>query len=78
MRAVANKALLVVFKSRIGELGERVMYLGREEDEDGLGEEMRGDSKKGGRTGKSRVKIDQEDHTFQVLGKRDGERDHEF
>ncbi len=75
---MANKALLVVFKSRIGELGERVVYLGREEDEDGLGEEMRGDSKKGGRTGKSRVEIDREDHTFQVPGERDGERDHEF
>ncbi len=41
MRAVANKALLVVFKRRIGELGERVVYLGREEEEDGLGEELR-------------------------------------
>ncbi len=46
------------FKIRIGELGERVVYLGREEEEDGLGEEMRGDPKKGGRTGKSRVEID--------------------
>ncbi len=55
---MANKALLVVFKSRIGELGERVVYLGREEEEDGLGEEMRGNPKKGGRTGKSRVEID--------------------
>ncbi len=69
---------MVVFKSKIGELGERVMYLGRKEDEDGLGEEMRGDSKKAGRTGKSRVKIDQEDQTFHVLGERHGERDHEF
>jgi hypothetical protein len=75
---VANKALLVVFKSKIGELGERVVYLGRKEDEDGLGEEMKGDSKKGGRTGKSRVEIDQEDHTFHVPGERDGERHHEF
>jgi hypothetical protein len=75
---VANRALLVVFKSKIGELGERVVYLGREEDEDGLGEKMRGDSKNRGRTGKSRVEIDQEDHTFQVPGERDGERDHEF
>jgi hypothetical protein len=58
VRAVANKALLVVFKRRIGELGERVVYLGREEEEDGLGEEMRGDPKKGGRTGKSRIEID--------------------
>jgi hypothetical protein len=48
---VANEALLVVFKSGIGELGG-VVYLGREEEEDGLGEEMRGDPKKGGRTGK--------------------------
>ncbi len=44
--------------------------MGREEEEDGLGEEMRGDPKKGGRTGKGRV----EDHTFQVPGERDGER----
>jgi hypothetical protein len=29
LRAVVNKALLVVFKSRIGELGERVVYLRR-------------------------------------------------
>ncbi len=71
---MANKALLVVFKSRIGELGERVVYLGRKEEEDGLGEEIRGDPKKGGRTGKGRVEIDQEDHTFQVPGERDGER----
>jgi len=55
---VANKALLVVFKRRIGELGERVVYLGREEEDDGLGKEMRGEPKKGGRTGKSRVEID--------------------
>ncbi len=55
---MANKALLVVFKNRIEQLGERVVYLGREEDEDGLGEEMRGDSKTGRRTGKSRVEID--------------------
>ncbi len=41
MRAVANKALLVVFKKRIRELSERVVYLGREEEEDGLGEELR-------------------------------------
>jgi hypothetical protein len=41
LRVVANKALLVVFKRRIGELGERVVYLGREEEEDGLGEELR-------------------------------------
>ncbi len=58
MRAVANKALLVVFKRRIGELGERVVYLGREEEDDGLGEKMRGEPKKGRRTGKSRVEID--------------------
>ncbi len=57
MRVVANKALLVVFKRRIGELGERVVYLGSEEEEDGLGEELRR-GKKGGRTGKSRVEID--------------------
>jgi hypothetical protein len=57
LRVVANKALLVVFKRRIGELGERVVYLGREE-EDGLGEETRGDPKKGGRTGKNRIGID--------------------
>ncbi len=57
MRAVANKALLVVFKRRIGELGERVVYLGSEEEEDGLGEELRR-GKKGGRTRKSRVEID--------------------
>jgi hypothetical protein len=41
LRAVANKALLVVFKKRIRELSERVVYLGREEEEDGLGEELR-------------------------------------
>jgi hypothetical protein len=58
LKDVANKALLVVLKSRIGELGERIVYLGREEEEDGLGEEMKGDPKKGGRTGKSRVEID--------------------
>jgi len=44
-------------RGKPGELGERVVYLGREE-EDGLGEEMRGNPKKGGRTGKSRVDID--------------------
>jgi hypothetical protein len=45
-------------RGKPGELGERVVYLAREEKEDGLGEEMRGDPKKGGRTGKSRVEID--------------------
>jgi len=54
---VANKALLVVFKRRIRELGERVVYLGSEEEEDGLGKELRR-GKKGGRTRRSRVKID--------------------
>jgi hypothetical protein len=47
---MANKALLVVFKRRIGELGERVVYLGREEEEDGLGEELR--REKGRKNGK--------------------------
>jgi len=57
LKVVANKALLVVFKRRIGELGERVVYLGSEEEKDGLGEKLRR-GKKGGRTGKSRVEID--------------------
>jgi hypothetical protein len=39
-------------------LGERVVYLGsEEEEEDGLGEELRR-GKKGGRTRRSRVEID--------------------
>jgi hypothetical protein len=53
---VANNALLVVFKRRIGELGERVVYLGSEAEEDGLGEELRR-GKKGGRTGKRESRL---------------------
>jgi hypothetical protein len=71
LRTVANKALLVVFKRkigelgrRVGELGERVVCLGSEEEEEeqeeekeGLGEELRR-GRKGGRTTTSRVEID--------------------
>jgi hypothetical protein len=42
----------------IGELGERVLCLGSEEEEkEGLGEELRR-GRKGGRTTRSRVEID--------------------
>jgi hypothetical protein len=46
-------------EERVGELGERVVYLGGgvEEEEDSLGEELRG-GRKGGRTTRSRVEID--------------------
>jgi hypothetical protein len=47
-------------EERVGELGERVVYLGgevEEEEEDSLGEELRG-GRKGGRTTRSRVEID--------------------